>query len=102
MAMDRYNSPVVRSFFDHFFMLSGSYQSTRERISELYTNVPAGVVEEEIDPSQREQKVAGYITALEGALFKFEKIVPQEVSTQRDIADLLSDVRCYIDAKRER
>lgn len=99
MATDRYNSPVVRGFFGQFFNLNRKYQSIRQAIAELHASPPAGVVEEEINSSQRETKVAGYIADLEEALITFEKNVPQDVYSQKDIADLLSDVRCFVYSK---
>jgi hypothetical protein len=96
MAMDRYNSPVVRGFFDKFFLLSNSYQSTRRNISELYADAPAGVVTDEMDSNEREKREIALIGSLEENLYSFEKAVPQDIASQRDIAELLSDVRCFV------
>ncbi len=96
MALERYNAPVVRGFLDQLFNLDRTYQSTRQAIAQIYDSAPAGVVEEEIDPKQRKTKVAGYIADLEEALITFERNVPQDVASQRDIAELLSNVREFV------
>ncbi len=105
MHLERYNLPVIKKYFDKVFWLGEQYLFANSQVSDLLRpkeNVPAGVVDDLVTSDECIVRVRGLIDGLEADLISFEKFVPQDLTSQRDIADLLSDVRCYIDAKRER
>lgn len=105
MAMDRYNMPVVKQYFDKVFSLGERYAFTRSRIDDLLRpagNSPAGVVDDEVPAEDNLLRIKDFLEGLETELLQFEREVPQDLTTQRDISDLLCDVRSYIDSERRR
>ncbi len=105
MHLERYNMPVIKQYFDKVFWLGEQYSFTNNQVADLLRpkeNVPAGVVDDSVTSDECIVRVRRLIDGLEADLVSFEKFVPQDLTSQRDIADLLSDVRCYIDSKRER
>lgn len=97
--------PVVKQYFDKVFWLGERYSFASSQVADLLRpreNVPAGVVDDSVTSDECVARVKELIDGLEADLISFEKFVPQELTSQRDIADLLSDVRCYLYSKRER
>ncbi|MEK6792647.1 MAG: hypothetical protein AABX96_00445 [Nanoarchaeota archaeon] len=103
MVMDRYNGASVRGYFTKVFELGDIYYFTLRNVANIrepVENSPAGVVDESPNSAESISKVRDLINNLEIHLMSFEKHVPQDISSQSDIADLLSNVRCYIDSER--
>lgn len=104
MAMERYNMPVVKQYVDKVFWLGERYLFANNQVADLLRpkeNVPAGVVDDSVTSDECIVSVRELIDGLEADLVSFEKFVPEDLTSQRDIADLLSDVRCYIDSKEK-
>lgn len=105
MPLERYNMPVIKKYLDKVFWLGEQYTFTNSQVADLLRpreNVPAGVVDDSVTSDECIVRVKELIDGLEADLISFEDFVPKDLTSQRDIADLLSDVRCYIDSKRER
>lgn len=103
MVMDRYNTASVREYFARVFELGEIYSNTLRdvaKIREPVGNSPAGVVDDEPVLEDNTRRIADLINNLEIHLISFEKHVPQDITSQNNIADLLSDVRCYLDIER--
>ena len=97
MSLDRYNDLVVKSYFGAIFDLQNSYFSTLDIISQINRdqNVPAGVVEDIDEEAITSRKNLAKVD-LEMSLKKFERLVPQDLTAEDNVAWLLSDIRCYI------
>lgn len=95
--------PVIKKYFDGVFSLGERYNFTMSRVADLLRleeNVPAGVVDDRLSDDEVVLRVKDLIEGLEAELIGFEKEVPQDLTTQKNIADLLMDVRCYIDSQK--
>ena len=97
MTLDRYNTPVVKSYFRAIFDLQNFYFSTLDNIARIDSelNVPAGVVgdiDEKAIISRRNLAKGD----LEIKLIEVERLVPQDLTAEENVACLLSDVRCYL------
>lgn len=103
MALSRYNAPVIRDYISKLFELGELYVFTQSHVADLtrpHENVPAGVVDDIPLLEDSAPRIRELIDNLETNLLSFEAKVPEDITSQRDIADLLSDVRCYIELNR--
>lgn|GEM_PF-3084035 len=84
--------------FSKIFGLQYAYNLTREEVEWIGGSLPAGVV----DNSDVTTSKKDLISHLEKEILLFEKNVPYDITSQENIANLLCDVRGYIDFHTEK
>lgn len=102
MVMERYNVAVVKNCISALFGLMEDYNNTIRNVIDIMglgDNPPAGVVPD-LPTNEDKQKIDGLLDKLDVSLRFTETRIPYEINSQENIANLLRDVRCYLDSKK--